>query len=92
MIDYHVLDVTKPQSVTTFKIWFDEKYKILDVLINNAGIKDSLLNLSNKEEIASKVLDVNLFGVIRVTESLIDLLSDDGKVLIISSELGKLHH
>ena len=26
MIDYHVLDVTKPQSVTTFKIWFDEKY------------------------------------------------------------------
>ena len=52
MIDYHVLDVTKPQSVTTFKIWFDEKYKILDVLINNAGIKDSLLNLSNKDEIA----------------------------------------
>jgi len=38
------------------------------------------------------VLSVNVFSTVHLTEQLLSLLSDDGKIILVSSELGKLHH
>jgi carbonyl reductase 1 len=56
--------------------------KRLDVLINNAG-----LNLDDKfsPENVSKTLDVNYHGTIAVCQAFLDVLTDDGRIVNLSS-------
>jgi len=70
------LDVTDQASVDAARKAIGEKTEILDVLVNNAGIsgvfEQSALETSTDEY--QTVYDTNVFGVIRVTISFIDLL------------------
>ena len=62
----------------------------LDAIISMAGIYDinSLIEMSEEDFI--KIFDVNVFAIYRLNKTFIPLLKENGKVVIISSELAPL--
>ncbi|CAK61271.1 unnamed protein product (macronuclear) [Paramecium tetraurelia] len=81
-IKTHLLDVSSKESVRKLKDWLVSQHLKIDVLVNNAGVNQD----------PRKIIDINLIGTIDVTEQLLSTLKDDGKVILISSILGKLEN
>lgn len=83
------LDVTDAVSVEEARSKIGTKTDVLDVLINNAGINGGMPQaaLQAPVEAFQKVMDTNLYGVIRVTQILMDLLrkSDEPRIVNVSS-------
>ena len=88
------MDVTDIHSIKRAKQELETKIKVLDVLVNNAGISgERPQNASGIElENLRKVFETNYFGVIQTTQQFIDLLkkSDEPRIVNVSSELGSL--
>jgi NAD(P)-dependent dehydrogenase (short-subunit alcohol dehydrogenase family) len=87
------LDLSSTNSIKTCLKEFLKLNKRIDILINNAG------TWSGKEYGAEihmndlrKVLEVNLFGTIDLTERLISYITNPGKIINISSRAGSLDH
>jgi NAD(P)-dependent dehydrogenase (short-subunit alcohol dehydrogenase family) len=94
-VDFHPLDVRDPHSAAELGRWVDSRYGRLDVLVNNAGIlmdshptRIEALNL----DILHWTLETNLFGVLRVTQTLLPLMrrQGTGRIVNLSSGLGQL--
>lgn len=70
------LDVTDDASVRNARTEIGKKTKTLDILINNAGIfyghPQDALNATIEQ--FKTTYDVNVFGVVRVTQAFIDLM------------------
>lgn len=87
------LDLSLPKSIEQCVKDFEKLNKKIDILINNAGIwsgeeKDiQLLDLSHLR----KVLEVNLFGTIDLTNKLIKFVKSPSKIINISSSAGSLN-
>lgn len=83
------LDVTDIASVENARKEIGNKIEVLDVLINNAGINGGFPQtaLEAKGEAFQKVMDTNLYGVVRVTQAFIDLLkkSEQPRIVNVSS-------
>lgn len=83
------LDVTDIISVENARKEIGNKTEVLDVLINNAGINGGFPQaaLEAGAEAFQKVMDTNLYGVVRVTQTFIDLLkkSDQPRIVNVSS-------
>lgn len=83
------LDVTDFASVENARREIGNKTDVLDVLINNAGINGGFPQaaLEAKAEAFQKVMDTNLYGVVRVTQAFIDLLkkSEQPRIVNVSS-------
>ncbi len=83
------LDVTDATSVESARKEIGSKTEVLDVLINNAGISGGFPQaaLEASAEAFQKVMDTNLYGVVRVTQAFIDLLkkSDEPRIVNVSS-------
>lgn len=83
------LDVTDSKSVKAARTEIGKKTEVLDVLINNAGINggrpQSSLNATIDQ--FEQMFDVNLLGVVRVTQAFIDLLqkSSEPRIVNVSS-------
>ncbi len=97
-----VLDVTDQQSVDAARIEIGNKTDVLDVLINNAGINGIQFNgdtplmhtaTDTSVEVFKEVYEVNVFGVIRVTQAFLDLLrnSPAPRIVMVSSSQGSLN-
>ena len=88
------MDVTDIHSIKRAKQELETKIKVLDVLVNNAGISgERPQNASGIElENLRKVFETNYFGAIQTTQQFIDLLkkSDEPRIVNVSSELGSL--
>jgi NAD(P)-dependent dehydrogenase (short-subunit alcohol dehydrogenase family) len=95
------LDVTNQQSVNKARIEIGEKTEVLDVLINNAGINGIQFNgdtpimhtaTGTDVDLFKQVYEVNVFGVIRVTQAFLDLLqkSTEPRIVNVSSSQGSL--
>lgn len=71
-----LLDVTDIDSVKNARAEIGKQTDILDVLINNAGINGGMPQAALEAPVESfdKVMDTNLYGVIRVTQAFMDLL------------------
>jgi NAD(P)-dependent dehydrogenase (short-subunit alcohol dehydrogenase family) len=82
------LDVTDPASVATLAAALDGV--ALDLLVNNAGLllRDSLGELDFAEIQAQ--LEVNTLGPLRLTEALLDRLTDGARVVFITSRMGSI--
>jgi len=78
------LDTSDDNSIDSFYNTIQTKYKKIDVLVNNAGVK--------QPKDAPFTINVNTLCTAKLTEKLLPLLSDDGKVIMISSMLGKLQN
>ena len=69
---------------------FRQEGKRLDGIIHLAGIYDMNSLVEMSEEDFTKIYDINLFGAFRVNRLFVPLLSDGGRVVIVSSELASL--
>jgi len=86
------LDINDTTSVNKFVELIKTKYGKFDVLVNNAGVacKTDKLDEESTYEDACRSINTNFLATVELTEKLLPLLSDDGKVLQISSLLGRL--
>jgi NAD(P)-dependent dehydrogenase (short-subunit alcohol dehydrogenase family) len=84
------IDVSDPASVQAA----GKKITQLDVLINNAGISGGLPQspLTTGLDVFHNVFNTNFFGVINVTQALIEVLkrSDEPRIVNVTSGLGSL--
>lgn len=95
------LDVTDARSVSAARAAVGAKTDVLDVLINNAGINGIRFDgdtprmhtaMGTGAEVFQEVYDVNVFGVIRVTQAFLDLLrkAPAPRIVMVSSSQGSL--
>jgi NAD(P)-dependent dehydrogenase (short-subunit alcohol dehydrogenase family) len=88
------LDITSDDSVKHARAEIGKKTKSLDILVNNAGIyggyPQGALNASIDQFKAA--YDVNVYGVVRVTQAMIDLLhhAPAPRIVNVSSSQGSL--
>lgn len=88
------IDVDKIESIKAAREVLGKKTKVLDVLINNAGILGSTPQTALETNISvfKQVFETNFFGVIEVTQAFIDLLkaSLEPRIVNVTSGLGSL--
>jgi NAD(P)-dependent dehydrogenase (short-subunit alcohol dehydrogenase family) len=88
------LDVTGDASVTAAAALLDERFGRLDVLVNNAGILGGWPQNPTAVDPATVLaaVDVNVLGVIRVTNAMLPLLRRSGspRIVNMSSSVGSL--
>ena len=82
------LELTKPDTVDDFIKRLKASHGPVDVLVNNAGI---YIRGVVTEESISKTMDTNYYGTRRLTQAMLieDLINPYGKILFMSSILGK---
>jgi NAD(P)-dependent dehydrogenase (short-subunit alcohol dehydrogenase family) len=88
------LDVTEPSSITRAADQLRAKHNRLDILVNNAGVHgggDGPPSTVDPDAVR-QALDVNLFGVLSVTQAMLPLVrkSRSGRIVMVSSGLGSL--
>jgi NAD(P)-dependent dehydrogenase (short-subunit alcohol dehydrogenase family) len=90
------LDVTDEESVRRASAWIEATYGRLDVLVNNAGTA----TVSRRRTLASEtslpdmraVYDINVFGLVTVTNAMLPLLrrAEAARIVNVSSEVGSI--
>ena len=88
------IDVDQIESIKAAREILGGKTKVLDVLINNAGVGGPMPQTALETEISAfkEVFETNFFGVIEVTQAFIDLLkqSAEPRIVNVTSGLGSL--
>jgi NAD(P)-dependent dehydrogenase (short-subunit alcohol dehydrogenase family) len=85
------LDVTDQGTIDRAAKEIETRFGGLDVLVNNAGITGGAQSPGmNPLPEVRRVFDVNLFGVIAVTEAMLPLLRPGARVVNVSSSVGSL--
>jgi len=88
------LDTTDDESVKKARKEIGKKTKVLDILINNAGIYGGYPQTAFDATIDQfkAAYDVNVYGVVRVTQAFIDLLkkSSAPRIVNVSSSQGSI--
>jgi NAD(P)-dependent dehydrogenase (short-subunit alcohol dehydrogenase family) len=86
------LDVTDDTSVRQAADWIGREYGRLDILVNNAGIARGNLPSETDLDAMREVYEVNVFGVIRVTNAMLPLLrrAPAARIVNVSSEVGSI--
>ncbi|MCR4561794.1 MAG: SDR family NAD(P)-dependent oxidoreductase [Bacilli bacterium] len=97
-----IKDVPMKENLRSFKCDLTKKEEILKVheVIKSEGKIDSLIHLSGayrmdslieiSEESFRKIFDINFFSVYLVNQTFLDLLDENGKIIITSSEVAPL--
>lgn len=87
---FHQLDITDDNSISTFYNYLEQKYKGLDILVNNAAIA---FKMDAKEPFsiqAAETLKINYFGLRKVCSKFYPLLKPHARVVHVSSSSGHL--
>ncbi len=85
-LTYQQLDVNDEKSVQGLIAWLEKSGDKIDVLVNNAGV-----NLKHADlEQSKKTIETNYLSLVNLTEKLRPYLTEDAKVISISSGLGAL--
>jgi len=88
------IDVTKPDTILSAKNIIEKEQGHLDILINNAGISGIIPQsaLETSVDNYKEVFDVNLYGVVNVTQTFIPLLqkSPEPRIVNVSTSVGSL--
>jgi len=87
------LDVTDAASIKAAAAAVEKAHGgVLDILVNNAGILNHATPLTVTSEELRSVFEVNVVGVVAVTQAFLPLLrkSDAGRIVNLSSILGSL--
>ncbi|PTB97225.1 short-chain dehydrogenase [Marivirga lumbricoides] len=85
-VEFIQLDVNDTASVAAARMELGKKTDVLDVLINNAGINGGMPQnaLNANIEQLQNVLNTNLYGVVRVTQTFVDLLRKSAQPRIVN--------
>ena len=89
---YHQLDITKDESILKLISWIKKEFGKIDYLVNNAGLGTK----GNRTDINihNAVLDVNVYGTINFTETMLknDMINKSGKIILLGSIMGYLNN
>ena len=94
-VDNHKLDVTSDGSIRALAGWIADTYKRCDILVNNAGIladpRGSRV-LDSRVETWRDTLETNLIGPLRLIQSLVPIMKQNGygRIVNVSSGQGQL--
>lgn len=83
------LDLSDSNSISDFAKSLSEKNTKIDVLINNAAMAEEGEDFVVIESLR-KTLEVNLIGVIDLTQKILPLINDSGVIINISSQMASL--
>ncbi|MDP9026504.1 MAG: SDR family oxidoreductase [Actinomycetota bacterium] len=93
---YVPLDVTDGASIQEAAAWIEAEYGRLDILINNAGTASlarlrTLPSETSLEDMRA-VYEINVFGVVAVTNAMLPLLrrAPAARIVNVSSEVGSI--
>ncbi|GAA2361803.1 SDR family NAD(P)-dependent oxidoreductase [Nonomuraea africana] len=94
-LPYVRVDVTDPGSAQAAAKWIEQEYGALDILVNNAGIavwQEDASPSATSADVLRQVYEVNVFGVMTVTNAMLPLLrrAPAGRIVNMSSELGSI--
>ncbi|MDJ1482828.1 SDR family oxidoreductase [Cytophagaceae bacterium YF14B1] len=88
------IDVDSLESIQAARQTLGQKTKVLDVLVNNAGVSGILPQpaLETDINLIRQVFETNFFGVIAVTQAFIDMLklSSEPRIVNVTSGLGSI--
>ena len=89
-IDIFKADVSKREQVKEMIKFVIEKYKKIDVLINNAGIAEAKIFTEVTDEFWDKIIKTNLYSVFCATQEVLPYMIDrkEGCIINISSIFG----
>jgi len=91
-----VADVSDEAQVREAAVRIKQHHPTVDILVNNAGIRldadyhTTVTALS--DDVIFKTLAVNLFGAVHVTRALLDAIPRGGRIINMSSVMGRLSH
>lgn len=85
------VDVTKRESVDGMVEEVKKKFDRIDILCNNAGATFGVpAGIPNYDETAwIRTVDVNLHGVLRVTQAVLPMMGEGGSIINTASRAGK---
>ncbi|XP_072385006.1 carbonyl reductase [NADPH] 1-like [Diabrotica undecimpunctata] len=87
---FHQLDINSQASVDELRDFIKKEHGGLDLLINNAAIAFPQAATESTFVQASKTIEANYFGTLKVCEALFPLLRNNAKVVNVSSSEGHL--
>lgn len=81
------LDVTQPEQITAAVTQIQEKFKQIDVLVNNAGIGYFGAIEESEEDEVRRMFEINFFGLANVTKAVLPTLRKQrsGHILNVAS-------
>ncbi|MFI6099950.1 SDR family NAD(P)-dependent oxidoreductase [Lentzea sp. NPDC051213] len=85
-----LLDVSDPGSVNRFAKQLTERHGGVDIVFGNAVMR--MGPDDDPHAIIEKYAEVNNFGTTRLLRAFAPLLRDNGRLLVVASSLGTLHH
>lgn len=91
-LDLYKCDVSSPEQVASFYETIEERYQVIDVLVNNAGIRRDAVVALMKEDDWTDVIDINLTGSYRMAKSAVLLMMKRkfGRIIFITSPMAHL--
>lgn len=78
------LDISKSKSIDEFVNWIKDHEVRIDCLVNNAAVAFQTSKVEPK--IVEETFQTNVFGTIELTEKLIPFISDNGKIVNMTSD------
>ena len=84
------LNLSELKNIELLKNEFEKTGTKIDILINNAGIGPDLDTNNPEENTFKETFDVNVIGTTFLTESLIESITNEGKIINISSKMGSI--
>jgi len=86
------LELSDRGSIKKLVRKFKQRGILIDVLINNAAIGGGEVRNPERIDIGRlrEILEINLIGTIELTESLKDMIKQEGVIINVSSEFGSL--
>lgn len=85
------LDLTNQSSIENANSIIRNKFKGIDILVNNAGIAPDLDKIKPDLESLKLTFETNVFGLVNFTETMLDFVNENGKILNISSIMATLN-
>ena len=87
---FHQLDITSQDSVDELKRNLTLAHGGLDVLVNNAGIMYDSKSTVPISEQASRTIESNFTGTLRLTRALLPIMRPHGRIVNVTSVMGEL--
>lgn len=82
------LEATSQESLWLATQHIKKLTQKVNILINNAGIAPDVFNVIPEYEVFTQTLNTNVTGVVFFTESVLDFIENDAKIIFITSNMG----